>query len=586
MNALRSRSCVNVVLLLAVLTKGAPVHAQSPSARLSALAEQFVQQQLTYDPAIAYFTGLTTTDNSRFPDRSPVALAALDEQEREDLAQLNSIDAAHLPAASQATYANLKERLESDLQLRVCKSELWNVNHFDGWQSEFAEVAARQPIASAADRRQALQRWSSFPRYIDTEIANLKLGLAQGYSAPQSVVSRVIKQMDGFTNSNPKSSPFYSPASRSSDPTFQAAFLKIVTGQINPALHRYRDFLQSTYLPKARTGIAISDLPNGPACYEALLRQNTTLTRTPQQVFDLGQKSVAANLASAQALGARDYGTTDIPTILAAINRKPAEHFQSRDDLLTFSRSFLKRTTDKTATDLIDHMPSQTVVIEPLPAFEESAGVGSRFEQEPDPAKPAKYLIQLSAWSTELRAQAEIVTVHETVPGHHLQHAVARQLQPPDDFSKLVDNSAYTEGWARYAELMAEEDHIYDLDDAAIVRKLWPARGMVVDPGLHAFHWTRQQAIDFILAAGNETPEAANDLVDRIAVMPGQLTSYDSGGLEIRALRDEAQAKLGSHFDLRRFNHAVLEEGIVPLNELHAHIEQWIEHSLAAEAAQ
>ena len=142
-------------------------------------------------------------------------------------------------------------------------------------------------------------------------------------------------------------------------------------------------------------------------------------------------------------------------------------------------------------------------------------------------------------------------------------------------------NSAYIEGWARYAEAMAEEAGIYDSKDALILRRVWPARGMVVDPGLHAFHWTRQQAIDYLIASGRFTAKSADDAVDRIAVIPGQLTSYDSGGLEIKALRQEAQSKLGDRFDLRQFNRTVLEEGVVPLSELRVHVEDWI----AAQAA-
>ena len=169
------------------------------------------------------------------------------------------------------------------------------------------------------------------------------------------------------------------------------------------------------------------------------------------------------------------------------------------------------------------------------------------------------------------------MTVHETIPGHFLQKAKARELQAPTALSKLIENSAYSEGWARYAEALGEEAHLYDTEDAAILRRVWPARGMVVDPGLHAFGWTRQQAVQYIMAAGRDTLESAEDLVDRIAVMPGQLTSYDSGGLEMMALRREAEAKLGRRFDLQRFNRTILEEGVVPLSELRFHVEAWLQ---------
>ena len=567
--------------ILMILVCGASLivqgRAQTVEAKLDHLADRFVDEQLAYDPTLTYLTGLPATDNSRFADRTPHAVAALEEQERQDLRQLNAIDVHNLSPNAHAIYANLREQLEANLQLRVCKTELWNVNHFDGWQSSFAEVAERQSVSSPEDRRQALQRWASVPRYVQVEIANLNLGLAQGYSAPQSVVRRVIKQIDNLAPDDPEKSPFFSPAQRSGDVVFQTAFRKLILEQINPGLRAYRDYLQKEYLPKAREGVALSDLPNGAACYKAFLRANTTLARTPKEVFDLGQSAVNRNVLSVQKIGEREFHSSDLATILAAIKDDPVEHFRSREDLLAFSRDFLKRAKEKTGASLISQMPTQDVVIRPISSFEASAGVGSRFQQEPDPAKPAVFLINLDSWKTQTRAEAEIVTVHEATPGHYLQKALAQELQRPTKLSKFVDYAAYSEGWARYAEAMGEEEGIYDTGDAAILRRLWPARGMVVDPGLHAFHWTRQQAIDYIVASGHFTREEANDYVDRIAVMPGQLTAYDSGGLEIRALRSEAEAKLGNSFDLRRFNRALLEEGEVPLSELRAHVELWIE---------
>lgn len=572
-----SRPIVFASLLLAATTLGAQARAQTSAQQLDALADRFVSQALAYDPTLAYEAGLPTTVHDRFADRTPAGLAAFDREEREDLSALRRLDASSLPAASMATYANLREKLESDLQLRVCRTELWNVNHFDGWQSELADVADAQPVGTADERAQALRRWASLPAYIDVEIANLRRGLAQGYSAPKSVVRRVIKQMDGLVAGAPEASPFFSPAARSNDAAFKAAFRKLITDRIDPALRRYRDFLSTTYLPKAREGVAISDLPNGPACYRAFLRRETTLDRSPEQVFELGRQTVAANTAEVLRLGRQMFGAADLPATLAAAKSAPGQHFGSKDELLAFSRGFLARAKSKTAASLIERLPAQDVVVEPERAFEEAAGVSSHLDPQPDTSKPAVYRIQLGDWASETRAEAEIVVAHETLPGHHLQIALARELSPPTRLSKLISIAAYQEGWARYAEGLAEEAGVYDMPEAAILRRIWPARGMVVDPGLHALHWTREQAIQYLVSTGRYTRKSADDLVDRIAAMPGQLTAYDSGGLEIRALREEARRRLGDRFDLKAFNQAVLEEGVVPLSELHRHVIAWLD---------
>lgn len=549
--------------------------AASPVEQLNALADKFVGEVVAYDPTISYFTGLPTKDHSRFADRTPEALAAWDRQETADLKALRTIDAEALPAGSRAAYAVLKEQLDSDLQMRVCKTELWNVNHFNSWQGAFAQVAEQQPVATADDRAQALKRWSSVPHYLDVEIANLRRGLAQGYAAPRSVTVKVIAQMDGLIAAPVDKSPFYSPAARADDAAFKAAYAKIITDEIKPAIQRYRDYLQTEYLPRAREGIAISDLPDGPACYQAFLRSYTTLNRTPKQVYDLGQQTVESNKADVVRIGQRLFGTSDFDAIVAKSKARPENHWKSQDELLAYSRDLLARAKAKTAT-LVDRMPRQDAIIEPERDFEEAAGVSSHYDQNPDESKPGIYKIQLGTWKTATRGDAEITVIHEAWPGHHLQIALARELAPDTLISKISFNSAYMEGWARYAEAMGEEAGIYETEDAKILRRVWPARGMVVDPGLHAFHWTRQQAIDYLVATGRFDAKAADDLVDRIAVMPGQLTSYDSGGLEFKALRAEAQAALGDRFDLREFNRTVLEEGVAPLSEMRLHVEAWI----------
>jgi uncharacterized protein (DUF885 family) len=549
--------------------------AASPADQVNAVAERYKQQLLAYDPTISYFTGLPTSDHSRFPDRTAEALAAYDAAETADLKALSAIDASGLTGAPRVTYAVLKEQLESDLQARVCRSELWNVNHFNGWQSNFAQIAEQQPVGAPELRAQALKRWGSVPHYLDVEIANARRGLAAGYSSPKSVVRRVIAQMDQLAPADPTQSPFYSPAARDSDPAFKAAFARLITDQINPALRRYQDFLKTEYLPKAREGVAMSDLPDGLACYQAFLRGFTTLNRTPQQVYDLGRKTVDSNRADVVALGQKLFGTSDFDAIVAKSKARPENHFKSKDELLAYSREVLIRAKAKTAS-LVDRMPRQDAVVEPERDFEEQAGVSSHYDQEPDDSKPGTYRIQLGNWQTQTRGDAELTVVHEAWPGHHLQISLAREMVPDGPMSKLSFNSAYIEGWARYAEAMGEEAGIYETEDVKILRRVWPARGMVVDPGLHAFHWTRQQAIDYLVATGRFDAKAADDLVDRIAMMPGQLTSYDSGGLEIKALRAQAQAALGPRFDLREFNRTVLEEGPVPLSELRLHVEAWI----------
>jgi uncharacterized protein (DUF885 family) len=560
--------------VLCVMSATAVQATDDEALQLERLANRFVAESLKYDPTLAYETGLPTRVHDRFADHSPSALAARDAEEAAELKALGAIDPARLPATSRAIYALLKEQLESDQQLRVCHRELWNVDHIDGWISKFADVVDKQPVGTSDLRAQALRRFGSVPHYVDIEIANLRRGLKQGYAAPQSVVHRVIAQLDGLVALPPDESPYFV-ARRDSDPAFRVAFTRLIADRIGPALRRYREFLADEYLPQARSGIALSDLPDGAACYQAYLRYFTTLSRTPQEVYDLGMRTVEANKADIVRVGAKLFGTEDFDKIVAASKARPENHFRSKEELLQYSQAFIVRAKEKAAS-LIDRLPKQDCAIEPERDFEDQAGVSSHYDPDPDPSNPGFYHIELGNWQAQTRGEAEVTVVHEVWPGHHLQIALAREIAPNTPLNRLSFNSAYVEGWARYAEAIAEEADIYKAEDAAILRRVWPARGMVVDPGLHAFHWTRQQAVEYLVGTGRFDEKGAENLIDRIAVLPGQLTAYDSGGLEIKSLRTEAQAALGPKFDVREFNRTVLDEGIVPLGELRRHVESWI----------
>ncbi|TDR38993.1 uncharacterized protein (DUF885 family) [Tahibacter aquaticus] len=556
------------------------------SAAVNGLADRYVAAVIDFDPTVTYMTGVPVPSHDRLPRNSADEIAAFAAVEDELLAELAKVDGASLrgtPAAT--TYAVLRESLEASKGLRICHQERWSLSHMGGWQLGFAEVADNQPVDTPEARAEAIARWSSLPGYIDNDMANLRQGLATGYAVPKSVLARVLKQFDGMIAAKAEDSPFYAPAKRSDDKEFKAAMKKLVNEQIKPALKKYRDFLVKEYKPKARDTLALSALPDGAACYQAQLRYFTTLDRTPQQVFDLGKQTVEANEATVADLGEKLFKTRDIKSIIAKVDKAKDNHFKSEKELLEFSRGGLDRAKNLSSA-LFEQMPEQPAVVEPMPAYQRGSGISAHYIPSADPSKPGEYRIPLETWKKETKGGAEITLVHETWPGHHLQIALANGLPARHLINKLSFNSAYLEGWGRYSERLAEEAGIYETEYAKISRRIWPARGMVVDPGIHMFGWTRKQAIAYIIATGRFDPTTAEATVDRIAVMPGQLTSYDSGGLEIFALRQEAEQRLGDKFDVRQFHSRVLENGVLPLAALRENVEAWITANGGAPAAQ
>ena len=286
---------------------------------LAALADRMVALTVSYDPTSAYAIGVPAPDHRRWPDRSPAAMAAFEREADALLAALGEVDPARLSPQWGAIHAGMAESLEADRQTRVCRYELWAVSHMSGWHLGLANVARDQPVATAGDRAQALERWAALPALIDQEIANARRGLDQGYSAPKAVVARVVRQVDGLVSAEPESLPFFAMAQRTEDEAFKARLREILAGPVREAFRRYRDFLRDDYQPRARDSLGVAANPNGAECYRASLRSYTTLDRSPQDVFELGQQTVAANLERVRELGRAAFGSDDPSVIVPRI---------------------------------------------------------------------------------------------------------------------------------------------------------------------------------------------------------------------------------------------------------------------------
>src|SRR5439155_6706661 len=249
------------------------------------------------------------------------SLAALDVwHAKEDgwLADAKAIEPSSIQAAPlRATYAIVREALEGAVTARICRGELWGVSQFvNGWQVQFGYLVTIQPVDTEAARREALARWSRLPKYIDTEIANLREGLKTGFSAPKGNVRLVIDQMNTLITTPLAESPFDSPSVRDKTPAFQKAFDVIVKDQIVPAFNRYRDFLQTEYLPAARDAVAVSSNPNGAACYDASVRYHSSLPVAARQVHDTGLQEIEKLTAEMKTIAERSFNTSDVPKLL------------------------------------------------------------------------------------------------------------------------------------------------------------------------------------------------------------------------------------------------------------------------------
>ena len=549
-----------------------------PATVVNEIADRYYATTLELTPELAYFSGIDLERHDRLEDISLEAIEAKHTVLSDMLLQLETVDANSLVGQVEwITHAYLLQELKAAVAQQICRNELWNVNQMGGWHLGYSQIVQLQPIGTPLLREQSITRWSAFSGYVDQNIQNLKKGLELGYSAPQSVVQRVITQLDGVLSLDMEQSPFFSPAIRDTDAAFVAATRDVVEGQIVPALQRYRDFLANTYIGSAREQLSVTANPDGLECYAASLQAYTTLDRSGKEVFDLGKKTVAANKATVIELGQAAYGRSDFKEIIDAAKADPADRFTSKEELLQFSRDSVLN-AEAEMPDWVGSMPTRAVSVVPFAEHEEGTGMSAHYR--PGSAdRAAEYRIPLHQPEEQSRGNAEATAFHEAWPGHHLQVAVGQSMDDLHPITRIIWFSGPGEGWARYAEALAEEMDLYVTKTGPIQRRAWPARGMVVDPGIHLFGWTRKQAIEFMVESGRFSPARGDEMVDRIAIMPGQLTAYDSGGLEILALRIQAQETLGDNFDIREFHDRILENGTIPLVQLRTHIEAWIVRS-------
>jgi uncharacterized protein (DUF885 family) len=579
----RTISIAGVCLLaLACGDKGSSSRAPAtPRAdgRVKALADAYLDGFFDRNPDAVTYYGVAGRRHDRLPDNSRDALRAWQAREDGWLAEAQQIDTAAVDSAPlRATYAIVREALEGSRAARVCRNELWTFSQMvNGWQAQFGYLVTIQPVGSDEARRDAMARWTSLPKYVDTEIANLREGLKAGYSAPKGNVRLVIDQINALIATPMAESPFDSPSVRDKTPDFQRTFDALVRDQIVPALKRYHDFLEREYLPAARDAVAVSANPNGAACYDASVRYFSSLPVPAKDVHETGNAQVARLDGEMKAIGERSFNTSGVPKLLEQLRSDKKYLFKNRDDLIGYSQAALAR-SKAAMRDWFGLLPKADVVIEPYPKFREKSGPNEYNPPAEDGSRPAVFFINAYKAETKSRAPAESTAFHETIPGHHLQGAIALERKEIHPIGRYVGNAGYQEGWALYTERLADEMKLYsgDVDRLGMLssQALRAAR-LVVDSGLHTLGWTRQQAIDFMLA---HTAEAKDDIVsevDRYIIYPGQATAYMLGELEIVNAREEAQKAMGQRFDIKAFHDRVLEDGSVPVSFLHDKIRRW-----------
>jgi uncharacterized protein (DUF885 family) len=556
-----------------------------PPAAVEALrvAEEYVNAYFAQFPEEAFEAGFPDAPQDRFSDKSALARAAWETREDAWLSRLRAIDPAALEGTAAAVpYEYTREWLEATVEKRVCRLDVWNVSTAWGWLTVVSRTLADQPVSTPLERANALARVRDVARGVDTETANLREGLRQGFTAPRSNVDAVLLQVDAVLAAEVESSPFYSPAARDESGALAKELPRVIEAEILPAVRRHRDFLAGEYRGKAREATSVSAHPDGAACYAALLRFFTGLPLGPREIHENGLRQMKTIQDEMREIARRSFDTEDVPGLLQRLRTERRYTFGSAKEILDTVRAAIDR-AEAAMPRAFGFVPDAEVVVRPYPAYQKRTGGG--FYSSGGADEPGVYELGTHAPDELPRAGLEATTFHETWPGHHLQGKVALQRAGLHPVLRYFFNSGMGEGWALYSERLADELGLYsgDIDRIGMLSNdaLRAAR-LVVDPGIHVLGWSRQRALDYMLAHTAESESSAAWEIDRYIALPGQSTAYMTGALEIRRLREMARERLGDRFDVRAFHDRVLEDGTINLAMLRRKIEGWIAAPQAA----
>jgi uncharacterized protein (DUF885 family) len=558
------------------------------SRALNDLAQEFWREQMRHSPTWATALGDRSRDNE-LGDPSPSERTRHEgarQQMFERLRMLQESLAHDLTERERVTADLLRFELETSLEVEaLCQGDLWVVDQLAGPQVTLAELPNFHSVSNAAQGRALLERYRRMGAYLAAHVANLRVGLAEGRTAPRINVDRVVRQLDELLAVPSAQSPFIVPVfaalgeagpPKGLDDAWRVSLVAAVEGQIYGGFRAYRDFLKNELAPRARETPGIVSLPGGDVCYRARIRRETGLERGPRQVHELGLAEVARIEAEMQRIVTASGGDS-LAATLQRLSR--AQGLTTSEALLDYNRELVAR-AQAALPRVFGRLPRTVVELKAIEAFREKDAPAAYYYSAPrDGSRPAYYYVNTYAPQTRLLYKMAALAFHEAVPGHHLQVALASENAELPEFQREMGQTAFVEGWALYAESLADELGLYRTADEKLGQlsyEMWRAVRLVVDTGIHALGWSRQKAIDYLVEkTGNDRGESENE-VDRYIIWPGQALAYKLGQLEILALRQQAEKALGPRFDLRGFHDEVLGQGAVPLPTLRRQIEAYI----------
>ncbi len=571
-----------VLLLIAATLQAAPTE----SSKLHKLFDDEWQWQLRDSPENATTLGDKRYDD-QLDDRSAASFERRRAHNRETLARIKGIDRAKLSAADQLNFDLFLLQEQTAVEGDRYPYELVPINQMGGIFSLLGDLAQQIPRDTVKDHENFLARMRAFPRAIDETIALLKRGAEMGLTPPRFIGDEVAELIANQLFEDPAKSPAYELAFMNFRPSIPEAEQKrlqseakgLLVREVLPATKKLHAYWTTEYVPKMRESIAWMAVPQGKEWYTYDVRVETTTEKTPDEIHALGYAEVKRIRAEMEKIKEGTGFTGTLEEFFTFLRSDPRFYYTKPDELLVAYRDIAKR-IDPELPRLFGRLPRLPYGVIPIPAYAARAQTTAYYNAgSPESHRPGYYYVNLYDLKSRPKWEMEALSLHESVPGHHLQIALSQELDDLPLFRRNAGFTAFVEGWGLYAESLGPELGMYSdpySKFGQLTYQMWRAVRLVVDTGMHAKGWTRQQAIDFFVANSSKPLHDIEVEIDRYIVWPGQALAYKVGELKIKELRANAERELGPAFDIRAFHDELLGAGPLPLSLLETRMKEWI----------
>ena len=582
-----------ILLAIAAAVIASPCALAGADEDLHALLDEAWEWYLAENPMVASRAG-DRRYNTEWRDRSLDAIQRRHLKRREFLRRVYAIDKTALSDADQLNYELFRRDLQQDVDSHQFNGYLMPFSQRGGVQNLDSQANYLR-FATAADFEDWLARLEKIDTVVEQTIEVANRGIDKGFVLPRVLMERIPDQIAVQLVEDGADSPFYrtfesmpDAISAREQERLRAAAIDTIEETVVPAYRKLARYFEKTYLPATRESVGLSSLPNGSAWYEFLARQFTTTPMTPDEIHRIGLEEVKRIRGEMQQIIDELEFEGDFQDFLAFLRTDPQFYYDNPDDLYEAYLATSKR-IDPELVKLFGTLPRMPYGVKPIPdAIAPDTTTAYYSRPAADGSRAGIYWVNLYRPEVRPKYEIEVLSVHEAMPGHHLQLALQQELGDMPDFRRYSGFTAFVEGWGLYSESLGYDLGLYKDPYSrfgALTYDMWRAVRLVVDTGIHYKGWTRQQAIDFFKDNAAKTEHDIVNEIDRYIVMPGQALAYKIGQLKILSLRASAEAALGDDFDVRDFHDALLGAGALPLDILQQRMDAWIAAQQAARTA-